>query len=83
VLTTHDLNFVAAHLPRIVCVRGEVTADGSPTEALTSETLQRTYGAPMRVVHDRGRVVVIDDAPFGPVDPAPRVEPSTWAAALP
>jgi ABC-type Mn2+/Zn2+ transport system ATPase subunit len=61
VLTTHDLNFVAAHLPRVVCLNGEVTADGAPAEVLTSHALERTYGAPMRVLHDRGRVVVVDD----------------------
>ena len=61
VLTTHDLNFVAAHLPRVVCLNGEVTADGAPAEVLTPDALSRTYGAPMRVLHDRGRVVVVDD----------------------
>jgi energy-coupling factor transporter ATP-binding protein EcfA2 len=61
VLTTHDLNFVAAHLPRVVCLNGEVTADGAPVDVLTPEALERTYGAPMRVLHDRGRVVVVDD----------------------
>lgn len=61
VLTTHDLNFVAAHLPRVVCLNGEVTADGAPADVLTPEALSRTYGAPMRVLHDRGRVVVVDD----------------------
>ena len=61
VLTTHDLNFVAAHLPRIVCLNQEITADGVPAEVLTPEALERTYGAPMRVLHDRGRVVVVDD----------------------
>jgi ABC-type Mn2+/Zn2+ transport system ATPase subunit len=63
VLTTHDLNFVAAHLPRVVCLNGLVAADGVPGEVLTSETLELTYGAPMRVIHDGGRVVVVDDDP--------------------
>jgi ABC-type Mn2+/Zn2+ transport system ATPase subunit len=62
-LTTHDLNFVAAHLPRVVCLNGLVAADGAPGEVLTSETLELTYGAPMRVIEDRGRVVVVDDDP--------------------
>jgi zinc/manganese transport system ATP-binding protein len=30
VLTTHDLNWVAAHLPRLVCLNGTVVADGPP-----------------------------------------------------
>jgi ABC-type Mn2+/Zn2+ transport system ATPase subunit len=63
-LTTHDLNFVAAHLPRVVCLNGLVTADGAPGRVLTAETLELTYGAPMRVLRDGGRVVVVDDAPL-------------------
>jgi zinc/manganese transport system ATP-binding protein len=63
-LTTHDLNFVAAHLPRVVCLNGLVTADGVPSQVLTAETLELTYGAPMRVIEDGGRVVVVDEAPL-------------------
>ncbi|MCC5947512.1 MAG: metal ABC transporter ATP-binding protein [Nitriliruptoraceae bacterium] len=70
VLTTHDLNMVAAHLPRTVCLNGRITADGPPAQVLTPQVLQATYGAPMRVIHDRGRVVVVDDAPLGPPAPA-------------
>ena len=32
VLSTHDLNGLAAHLPRIACVNRTVVADGPPTE---------------------------------------------------
>jgi len=60
-LTTHDLNLVATHLPRMVCLNGAITADGAPGEVLTPEVLQATYGAPMRVIRDGGRIVVVDD----------------------
>jgi ABC-type Mn2+/Zn2+ transport system ATPase subunit len=60
VLTTHDLNFVASHLPRIVCINGGITADGPPSSVLTPSALERTYGAPMRVLRDGERVVVVD-----------------------
>jgi ABC-type Mn2+/Zn2+ transport system ATPase subunit len=63
-LTTHDLNFVAAHLPRVVCLNGEITADGSPRQVLTPAALERTYGAPMRVLRDGDRVVVVDAEPI-------------------
>jgi ABC-type Mn2+/Zn2+ transport system ATPase subunit len=66
-LTTHDLNFVAMHLPRVVGLNGAVTADGDPRSVLDAQALARTYGTPMRVVHDQGMVVVVDEAPvLGP-----------------
>ena len=65
VLTTHDLNAVAAHLPRVVCLNGQVTADGAPGEVLTPAVLARTYGGEHRVLRDRGRVVVLDAPPVG------------------
>lgn len=64
VLTTHDLNFVAAHLPRIVCINEHVTADGPPAKVLTSASLEQTFGAPMRVLHDGDRIVVSDAEPI-------------------
>ena len=65
VLTTHDLNAVAAHLPRVVCLHGRITADGHPSAVLTPDVLAETYGGEMRVVTDRGRVVVLDAPPPG------------------
>lgn len=59
-LTTHDLNFVAAHLPRIVCVNGTVTAEGKPGEILSVDVLQRTFGHTLTVLNINGRPVVID-----------------------
>ena len=59
-ITTHDLNFVAAHLPRIVCLAGEVVADGSPDEVFQPDVLHRTYGAEVRVIRDHGMVFVVD-----------------------
>lgn len=60
VLTTHDLNFVASRLPRIVCLNGRIIADGHPLDVVTPASLERTYGAPMKVLHDGGRPVVVD-----------------------
>ncbi|MGQ0744238.1 MAG: metal ABC transporter ATP-binding protein [Acidimicrobiales bacterium] len=60
VLTTHDLNGMAAHLPRVVCLNREVLADGPPAEALTPAVLERTYGAPLEVLHHGGMPVVVD-----------------------
>ena len=67
VLTTHDLNGVASHLPRLICL-GERTllADGSADEVLVSEVLERAYGQPVIVVRSgRERYVlpVPEEAP--------------------
>lgn len=64
-LTTHDLNGIAAHLPSLVCLNGEVIAAGSPADVITPEVLQRTYGAPMDVLVHGGMRVVVD--PHGTV----------------
>lgn len=65
VLTTHDLNFVASHLPRMVCVNTTLIADGRPGDVLTEEVLTRTYGPGLRVVtDDHGHPVVTDAAPI-------------------
>jgi ABC-type Mn2+/Zn2+ transport system ATPase subunit len=60
VLTTHDLNGLAAHLPRIVCLNKTVIADGPPSEIITPEVLEQTYGAPMEVLIHGGMPVVVD-----------------------
>lgn len=65
VLTTHDLNFVASHLPRMVCINGTVVADGRPRDVLNEDVLARTYGPGLRVVIDEhGHPVVTDAAPI-------------------
>lgn len=65
-LTTHDLNFVAAQLPRIVCLQHRVIADGTPADVFTPEVIEATYGASVRIVHDQGRPIVVDDTePLG------------------
>jgi ABC-type Mn2+/Zn2+ transport system ATPase subunit len=63
VLTTHELNTVAAHLPWVVCVNGRVIAEGDPDVIFTSAILGRTYGAELRVVRQDGIVLVADAAP--------------------
>jgi len=69
VLTTHDLNGIAAHLPSLVCVNREVIARGSPREVMTPDVLERAYGAPMDVLTHGGMPVVVER-----VEEAPLVE---------
>lgn len=59
-LTTHDLNGIAAHLPRLVCLNREVIGAGTPADVLTPEVLERTYGAPMDVLDHGGMPLVVD-----------------------
>ena len=59
-LTTHDLNGIAAHLPRMVCLNRSVIGAGRPVDVLTPDILERTYGASMQVLEHGGMPVVVD-----------------------
>ena len=63
VLTTHDINGLATHLPRIACVNRELIALGSPRDVLTPQVLERTYGAPMEVL-EHGGLLLVTDSPL-------------------
>ena len=60
VLTTHDLNGMAAHLPHLVCLNNTVIGAGCPMDVLTVDVLERTYGARMEVLQHAGMPVVLD-----------------------
>lgn len=69
-MTTHELNTVAAHLPWVVCVEGGVVAQGEPVDVFTGPILSRTFHADMRVIRDpaTGALVVAEvgrPGPFG------------------
>jgi ABC-type Mn2+/Zn2+ transport system ATPase subunit len=63
VLTTHDLNGMAAHLPHLVCVNHTIVADGAPRDVITPAVLEETFGARMEVLEHLGMRVVVDEAP--------------------
>ena len=60
VLTTHDLNGIAAHLPTIVCLNRSVIGAGRPDKVLVPDVLEKTYGSPMEVLEHGGMRVVVD-----------------------
>ena len=60
VLTTHDLNGVAAHLPHLVALRTRVIAAGTPGEVIRPDVLEATFGADMEVLSHAGMPVVIE-----------------------
>jgi zinc/manganese transport system ATP-binding protein len=60
VITTHDLNAVAAHLPSLICLNRRVVAAGTPDEVLRPDVLRELYGADMLVVRQDGMLLVGD-----------------------
>ena len=60
VLTTHDLNGMAAHLPNLVALHGSVIAAGAPADVIVPEVLERTFNARMEVLQHLGMPVVVD-----------------------
>ncbi len=79
VLTTHDLNGVATHLPEIVCLRGRVVAAGPPAQVIRPDVLERTYGARMSVLEHAGLLMVVDD-PWPAATTSRDLVPSAQAA---
>ncbi len=60
VLTTHDLNGMAAHLPDLLCLNQRVIATGSPREVIVPSVLERTFGARLEVLQHLGMPVVVE-----------------------
>jgi ABC-type Mn2+/Zn2+ transport system ATPase subunit len=60
VLTTHDLNGMAAHLPNLVALQRTVIAHGAPAAVIVPDVLERTFGARMEVLQHLGMPVVVD-----------------------
>ena len=58
VITAHDLNWVAAHLPWVVCLNRRVVAEGRPQEVFTSAVLQETYRGDMVVFLHDGMIMI-------------------------
>ena len=57
-MTTHDLNAAAAHLPWVFCVNHFLVAGGQPDEVFTPEILNATYKGHMVVFHHDGQLFV-------------------------
>jgi zinc/manganese transport system ATP-binding protein len=65
VLTSHDLNWVAAHLPWAVCLKRRVIAEGRPNEVFNPRVLQDTYSGELVVMRQDG-MVMIGERPHAP-----------------
>lgn len=57
-MTTHDLNAAAAHVPWVICLNRRIIAQGTPEDVFTVETLNQTYQADMLVIRQDGLLFV-------------------------
>jgi zinc/manganese transport system ATP-binding protein/zinc transport system ATP-binding protein len=65
VLTSHDLNWVAAHLPWAVCLKHRLIAEGRPNEIFNAAVLKEVYSGDLVVFHQDG-TVMIGERPHAP-----------------
>ncbi len=57
-MTTHDLNAAAAHLPWVVCLNRQIIAQGTPDDIFTDDILSETYRGDMLVIRLDGMIFV-------------------------
>lgn len=57
-LSTHDLNSVATHLPWVVCFNHGLICQGQPLDIFTPANLERTFNAEMVVFHQEDRILI-------------------------
>ncbi|MBE9007468.1 metal ABC transporter ATP-binding protein [Fortiea sp. LEGE XX443] len=60
-LSTHDLNSVATHLPWVVCFNHSIIAQGEPRDIFTPPILKQTFGAEMVVFHQSDRILIANE----------------------
>jgi ABC-type Mn2+/Zn2+ transport system ATPase subunit len=65
VITAHDLNWVAAHLPWVVCLNRRLIAEGQPQNIFNASVLTETYSGEM-VVFNHDGMVMIGERPHAP-----------------
>ncbi|WP_256207866.1 metal ABC transporter ATP-binding protein [Nitrosomonas sp. Nm166] len=63
-LTTHDLNAVASHLPWVICFNRGVVAQGRPYDIFTNEILTQTYGGNIVIVKHEGHLLIANSTPL-------------------
>jgi len=65
VITAHDLNWVAAHLPWAICLNRRLIAEGRPDKIFNADVLKETYSGDLVVFHHDG-MLVIGERPHAP-----------------
>jgi len=61
-MSTHDLNAAAAHIPWLVCLNQKIVAQGTPETIFTPKTLNATYHGDMIVARQDG-VIFVQERP--------------------
>jgi len=61
-ITTHDLNAVASHLPWVVCFNKSVIAQGKPQDVFTEDILSKTYGGDLAIIRHEGHLLIAHNA---------------------
>jgi len=57
-LSTHDLNSVATHLPWVICFNHGLIDQGQPIDIFTPATLEKTFGGEMVVFKQADRILI-------------------------
>jgi zinc/manganese transport system ATP-binding protein len=57
-LSTHDLNSVATHLPWVVCFNNGLICQGEPRNVFTPANLKQTFGGDMVVFQEADRILI-------------------------
>ena len=63
-LTTHDLNLAAAHVPWAICLNRKIIAQGTPDDVFTEPLLNATYNGDMMVIR-QGDMLLIQERLHG------------------
>ncbi|MBN3942835.1 MAG: metal ABC transporter ATP-binding protein [Nostoc sp.] len=57
-LSTHDLNSVATHLPWVICFNHGLISQGQPIDIFTPANLEKTFGGEMVVFQQEDRILI-------------------------
>jgi zinc/manganese transport system ATP-binding protein/zinc transport system ATP-binding protein len=60
-LSTHDLNAVASHLPWVICFNKGLVAQGQPRDIFTNEILTKTYGGDIVIIKHEGHFLIANN----------------------
>ena len=63
-MTTHDLNAIAVHLPRVICFNHGIKAEGSPDHVFTDTLLRDTFGEDLMVFRHAGHTLIAGRNPL-------------------